>query len=321
MLQQTRVETVMGYYGPWLERFPDVETLARASLDDVLLQWQGLGYYRRARNLHRAAAVVRERHDGRLPVGYAALRALPGVGEYTAGAVASIVFGEAVPAVDGNVRRVLARLFDESEPSPGWLRAVASRLVDFGRPGDWNQALMDLGATTCTPRTPDCARCPVAEWCDARARGTQAGRPAPSAGRKVPTREMATAVVADRDGRVLVVRRPEDGLLGGMWSFPAAEFAEGDSLEDAARTAAREAGADVDGSAPRTLEPVRHRFTHLEATYRPVLLRGEGSSGDGRRWVSPDRAAGVALPVAQQKIARAAAAALSCSRSPDRPPG
>lgn len=147
MLQQTRVDAVVPYYLAWMDRFPTLEALAAAPLDDVLRAWEGLGYYARARNLHRAAVVVRDRLGGEVPRTADDLRALPGVGEYTAGAVASIAFGEAVPAVDGNVRRVLSRLYDEAEPTPAWLRERAAALVDPERPGDFNQALMELGAT------------------------------------------------------------------------------------------------------------------------------------------------------------------------------
>ncbi len=308
MLQQTRVDTVLQYYGRWLERFPDVAALAGAELDDVLLTWQGLGYYRRARNMHRTALELRERHGGRLPDSYGALRELPGVGEYTAGAVASIAFGEAVPAVDGNVRRVLARLWDEPHPRPGWLRRMAGRLVDPEHPGDWNQALMDLGATVCTPTGPACASCPLSQWCRSRARGTQSERPAPGRKRTVPAVELASAVVVDERRRVLLVRRPDDGLLGGMWSFPTEPLEDGTAVERAALEAAARAGAVVDAAAARSLEPIRHRFTHLDATYRPVLMPGRGEERDGVRWVPLDGPWGVALPVAQQKMARAAAA-------------
>jgi A/G-specific adenine glycosylase len=316
MLQQTRAETVTEYYRRWLERFPDLETLAAAELDDVLLSWQGLGYYRRARNLHAGALVVRERHAGTVPGTYEALRELPGVGAYTAGAVASIAFGEAVPAVDGNARRVLARLRDRAAPAPKWLRETAAALVDPARPGEWNQALMELGATVCTPRSPRCDVCPVSAWCAARAAGTQEERPAPSARRPVPRERYATAVVVDAGGRALVARRPEGGLLGGMWSFPDTALeagAEGDenALVASARKAARTAGAQLSPGPPvALLEPVRHRFTHLDATYQPVVLAGSGADGENRRWVVLEAPVAVALPAAQRKIARAAAAAL-----------
>ena len=179
MLQQTRVETVLPYYARWLEQFPTFEALAAASVDDVLRAWKGLGYYARARNLHKAAQVVRDRYQGVLPEDPAELRALPGVGEYTTGALASIVFGVAIPAVDGNVKRVLARLFDEATPSPKWLRAVAGDLVDPERPGDFNEAMMELGATVCTPRAPRCGDCPVRPHCFAYQRDTVLERPSP----------------------------------------------------------------------------------------------------------------------------------------------
>jgi A/G-specific adenine glycosylase len=315
MLQQTRVETATGYYRRWLERFPDVDSLADATTDEVLMVWQGLGYYRRAQNLHAGARVVREHHGGAVPGSFEELRTLPGVGEYTAGAVASIAFGEAVPAVDGNVRRVLARVHDRPAPTPSWLRDVANLLVDPTRPGDWNQALMELGATVCTPREPRCDVCPLMPWCRARRAGTQRERPAPPKKKPVPRKAFATAVVMDPSGRALVVRRAEGGLLGGLWSFPDAPVRREGDVVAAAREAAAASGVRVRGRPIRArLEPVRHRFTHLEATYHPVVLgaalAGNGADGENRRWILLEPPHAVALPVAQQKIAKAATAAL-----------
>jgi A/G-specific adenine glycosylase len=313
MLQQTRVDTVIPYYRRWIELFPSVGSLAGATRDEVLLAWQGMGYYRRAARLHEGARVVRERYEGDLPASYEALRGLPGVGEYTAGAVASIAFGEAVPAVDGNVRRVLARLFDRACPTAGWLREVAAALVHPERPGDWNQALMELGATVCTPRAPACAECPLERTCAARRAGTEEERPARPKRRDVPTATFATAVVVDEGGRVLLVRRPETGLLGGMWSFPERDVTAGTPVAEAAREAARDAGATLTDAAPsRALAEVRHRFTHLAARYRPMLLAGVGSDDENRRWMPLERRGGeTALPTAQEKIAKAAEAALA----------
>lgn len=313
MLQQTRVETVIPYYRRWLERFPDVATLAAASVDDVLLAWQGLGYYRRARALHQGARTVREHHGGAVPRDHEGLRALPGVGDYTAGAVASIAFGARVGAVDGNVRRVLSRLHDEASVPVRRLRALADAWVDPERPGDWNQALMELGAMLCTPRSPACGRCPVRRWCRARAAGTQEARPARRGGREAPARTLATAVVVDGRGRGLLVRLPEGGLLGGLWAFPALEVGEaatGAALSRAARRAARAAGVESKPAGGTLLAPVTHRFTHLVATYRPVLLAGTARRGQNQRWLTLEGPWPVAVPVAQQKIARAAAAAL-----------
>lgn len=227
MLQQTRVETVVPYYEAWLERFPDLDALAVAEEDDVLRVWQGLGYYSRARRLHQGARVVRERFGGELPEESADLRALPGVGEYTAGAVASIAFGEVVPAVDGNVRRVLARLFDLPNPKPASLRSLAAELVDPVRPGDFNQALMELGALICTPRAPRCEECPLASECLALTRGTVADRPPARARKAVPEVDVVVLVAAVREpaggSSLLLRKRPDEGLLAGMWEFPGVE--------------------------------------------------------------------------------------------------
>jgi len=326
MLQQTRVEAVVPYYERWLETFPTVEALAEARLDEVLKAWEGLGYYRRARNLHAAARLVRERHGGRLPDDPADLRALPGVGIYTAGAVASIAFGVAAPAVDGNVRRVLSRLHDLEDPSPAELRDRAAELVPADRPGDFNQALMELGATICTPRAPDCEACPLAGHCEARARGVQEQRPRLGHRASIPERRFATAVVADPDGRLLLVRRPPDGLLGGLWEFPSAELEEGSSPHDVAPDAVRrtvhpppapstDAGAG-DGVRLRSLEleleDVRHTFSHFRAVYRPVgyaVAGGLDTAGDAL-WADPSRLEELALPVAQQRIAATAGRAV-----------
>lgn len=226
MLQQTRAATVAPYFVRWLRRFPGWEELADASWDEVMRQWKGLGYYARARNLQRTAMLVREQHGGRLPKEPATLRELPGVGEYTAGAVASIAFGLPVAAVDGNVRRVLCRLLDEGDPSPARLRAEAARLLDPRRPGDFNEAMMELGATVCTPRRPSCRACPVAGWCRARSAGTVPDRPLPRPRRKMRRAAYAVAVALDGAGRTLLTRRPARGLLAGTWEFPARELAE-----------------------------------------------------------------------------------------------
>jgi A/G-specific adenine glycosylase len=178
MLQQTRVETAIPYYYRWMERFPTVEVLADVDEESVLKAWEGLGYYSRARNLHRSARLVRERLGGVIPQDSRSLKTLPGIGEYTSGAIASIAYGEVVPAVDGNVRRVLSRLFDLEDPTDASLRKQAGELVDPDRPGDWNQALMELGATVCTLRSPRCSACPLTVECRALSEGTRELRPA-----------------------------------------------------------------------------------------------------------------------------------------------
>jgi A/G-specific adenine glycosylase len=327
MLQQTRVGTVIPYYEKWLRRFPDLDALASADEEDVLGMWQGLGYYSRARHLHRGARVVRERHGGTLPGTRDGLRELPGVGDYTAGAVASIAFGEVVPAVDGNVRRVLSRIFDLPDPSPAELRDLAETLVDRQRPGDFNQALMEHGALVCLPRVPQCQNCPVASECLALARGTVAERP-PRRSRKAP-REVDVAVLVavgcDEEGfsHFLVRKRPTPGLLAGMWEFPGVEVAGVDNgpLRRVLRSLVEELGigGDVeagDSSFPFTaLDVVTHVFSHLKARYRPFVLRVKGAPSmeaepDTHRWLLPHQMHELPLPVAQRKIAASARAEL-----------
>ena len=331
MLQQTRVETVIPYYRRWLRRFPGWDALAAAGEDEVLGEWKGLGYYRRARNLHRAAQVVRERFGGKLPEEPSELRELPGVGEYTAGAVASIAFGRAVPAVDGNVRRVLCRLFDLEAPTAGRLREEAARLVDPGRPGDFNEAMMELGATVCTPRSPGCGGCPVRGWCRARVVGTVAERPARRPRRKVPWVEYVAVVVVGEGAEAageqvapvsparagggppavmtLLRKRPDSGLLAGMWEFPSIELV-GDEKRGHVHIAAAATRLleDLPNPAHPTtpLHPVRHAFTHLHATYHPIIClahAGTLTPPPRHAWADPADLDDWPLPVAQQKIA------------------
>jgi len=310
MLQQTRVDTVVPYYARWLERFPTVTALAEAPQTDVLQLWAGLGYYSRARNLHRAAQQVRERHGGVVPSDPELFRALPGVGEYTAGAVGSIAFGHPVPAVDGNVRRVFARLMDEPAPTPSQLRGWATALLDPEAPGDSNQALMELGATVCTPKAPRCGGCPIAAGCAARAAGTVQDRPLPK--RRATVREVEWGVVAlidtlpDRHDHPLTLlrRRPEEGLLGGMWEFPSVEGDEGgggEPLRHAVVALARALGGD---SELVRLPSVPHLFSHIRALYHPWHTRAgrTGPLPPEYRWVPVREAGTLPLPVAQQRI-------------------
>ncbi len=309
MLQQTRVETVIPYYRKWVERFPRLDALARAEEDEVLGVWQGLGYYSRARRLLGAARLVRERYGGDLPESAAALRRLPGVGEYTAGAVASIAFGEVVPAVDGNVRRVLARLFDLPDPGPSRLRELAAALVDPARPGDFNQALMELGATVCLPRAPGCASCPLEVLCAARARGTVEERPARR--RRAPVPEVDVAVVVGawlggEDGlHLLMRRRPQDGLLAGMWEFPGVEIDGGSCPREAAVGLLSRLGLRGAGE-PLELERIFHAFSHLKVRYHPSLFRVRGPLAvEGCRWVSRADRERLPIPTAQRRILEA----------------
>ena len=310
MLQQTRVEAVIPFYLAWMERFPDVAALAAAPIDDVLRAWEGLGYYARARNLHRAALVVRDHLGGELPSTAAALRELPGVGEYTAGAVASIARGERVPAVDGNARRVLARLFDEPDPSPAWLRERATELVDPVRPGDFNQALMELGATVCVPRKPACARCPLAHDCVARQNGTVSERPRPKQRAPVPDREFGVAVLIrlrKTSPELLLVRGAPEGLLGGLWQLPNEPLGE-DVPREAAVRAARAIGIAPAGggdSLPRRVQ----LYSHFRGIYHPFAWPGEDGPAPGDSvWADAQKLEALALSAAHRAITRAALA-------------
>jgi len=341
MLQQTRVETVIPYYDRWMERFPTVEVLADGDEETVLKVWEGLGYYSRARNLRRSALIVRERLGGVLPQDSQGLKTLPGIGEYSASAIASIAYGEVVPAVDGNVRRVLSRLFDFEDPTASSLRKRAGELVDPTRPGDWNQALMDLGATVCTPRSPRCTVCPLTGECRALAEGTQELRPAARRRPRVRTVSCVVLVAPNPDGELLMVRRPIDGLLGGLWEFPAVEIGAEDRatenhtlregaprvgswLYDRCRTRLGDLGVRLASRTVRfsVLPEVRHAFTHFKAVYHPMLVFGARSwEAEGIRsehvWVLPGQIDHLPLPVAQRKILDLARGALYALTPPN----
>ncbi|HUF12357.1 MAG TPA: A/G-specific adenine glycosylase [Longimicrobiales bacterium] len=304
MLQQTRVDTVIPYYERWLARFPDLRALADADEDDVLRAWEGLGYYSRARNLRGAALAVCERFAGELPDDYASLRELPGVGDYTAGAVASMAFGRVEPAVDGNVKRVLARLFDMEAPRPAELRARAAALVDPDRPGDSNQALMELGATICTPRAPECPGCPIESLCLARARGTVALRPALRKRAAIPSFDLVTGIAIDRGRRVLLRRRALTGLLARMWEFPSTEMTAGEEPGDQARALLEDV---LEGSAVERvteLAAVEHTFSHRKETYHPFRI-DLATAGDARTpcsWIERKLLWSQPMPRAQRRI-------------------
>ncbi|MBI4822132.1 MAG: A/G-specific adenine glycosylase [Deltaproteobacteria bacterium] len=229
MLQQTRVETVVPYYHKFLERFPTVTRLADAEPDDVRAMWSGLGYYRRARLMHETARLVRDRFSGSIPSSPEELRELPGFGPYTTGAVAAIAYGHAVPAIDGNVARVLARwTAKDGGPSSEHIVSLATRLMVGEQPGDLAQALIELGATLCLPKRPKCLLCPVSSCCQALARGRVDEIPAPKAAKRSKVVKLTLLVLLDR-GSLILERREERGIFGGMWSLPMSSEDEADS--------------------------------------------------------------------------------------------
>ena len=281
MLQQTRVETVIPYFEKWMQRFPDISALASAPLQEVLAVWEGLGYYGRARNLHRAAQVVMMDFGGALPEDVHQLRKLPGVGRYTAGAIASLAFGLDEPALDGNIRRVLARYFNVNEDARSatgerHLWELARKNLPTGHAGEYNQAIMDLGSILCTPTSPDCPNCPLKESCQARELGIQALRPVLLP--KAPTPHYhVTAAVITRNGCVLIACRPPHGLLGGLWEFPGGKQQEGEDLASCLQREIREElGVEIEVGEP--LGVYRHAYTHFRITlhaFQCLLLKGE----------------------------------------------
>lgn len=310
MLQQTRAETAAPYYERFVARFPDVQRLAEASLEEVLKVWEGLGYYARARYLHAAAQKIVARHNGRLPDTFEGLLALPGVGRYTAGAVASIAFGHDVPAVDGNVRRVLARVLTIREPlKPREWEALAANLLPPRQAGAFNEALMELGATVCTPRTPDCGDCPVRDLCQAYARGEQESLPVRLPRHKTPYYVVTAAALVRDDGCVLVTQRHADDMLGGLWEFPGGKR-EGDETlaECLAREMREELGIEIEVGEP--LIVVEHAYSHFRISLHAFhcrLIAGEPRCLDcaAFRWVTLAELDALPMSVADRKIARA----------------
>lgn len=309
MLQQTRADQAAPYFKRFVERFPDLESLSKADLDSVLHAWEGLGYYARARNLHTAAGIVAE---AGFPRDYAGWRLLPGVGDYTAASVSSIIHGEARAAVDGNVSRVASRLFaiDHPKGTRPFARAVAGyaeALLATDRPGDFNEAMMDLGATVCKPRQPRCHDCPVFDHCLAVAAGKQADYPRRTPRRATPHVVEAAAILADVDGRLFMRRRPPGGLLGGLWEFPSILVHENTEPKHALQSYLAEltAGSVAVGALLATID---HAYSHFRVTIRAYACqprRGPPAlpcSGDDARWLDADGRCQVAMPRAHRRL-------------------
>jgi A/G-specific adenine glycosylase len=299
------------YYERWMARYPTVEALAQAPLSEVLKLWEGLGYYGRARHLHAAAGVVVAEQDGRLPAEPEALIRLKGIGRYTAAAIASIAYGRPVAAVDGNVIRVLSRLLDipDDVTSPAVQERLwreAERLLPPGRPGDFNQAMMELGQVICLPALPRCAVCPLHGDCLARQRGTQLERPVRPPRARRPHYQVTAGVIRRADGRFLIAQRPPDGLLGGLWEFPGGKQESGESLEEALRREIHEElGMEI--AVGRELVTLDHGYTHFRITLHAFLARHV--SGEPRHfgvsdhaWVALDELESYAFAVTDLKI-------------------
>ncbi len=275
MLQQTQVTTVIPYFERFMASFPTVSDLADAPLDRVLKLWEGLGYYSRARNLHRAAQQVAA--NGGFPVTAAELQRLPGIGRYTANAIASIAFGEHVAVLDGNVMRVLARLYDIADDitataTHNRLWTLAEQLVPPDRPGDYNQAMMELGRTICKPRQPLCSKCPLTEHCLAFQRGVQAQRPVKAPRRRTPHYDVTAGVIYNDEGQLLIAQRPAEGLLGGLWEFPGGKVEPGETLQECLTRELHEELA-IRVEIGDLLAVIKHGFTHFRITLHAFRCR------------------------------------------------
>ena len=310
MLQQTRVETVVPYYRRFLKRFPTVEALARAPLGDVLKIWENLGYYARVRNLHKAAGEITARFGGRIPECMEEIIRLPGIGRYTAGAILSIAFGRAVPAVDGNVRRVISRIhaIEESvddEEVRERIEELVRTLVPARDPGRFNQALMELGAVCCTPKSPACPACPLQDDCRARLQGLAHRLPVRGKKKTVPHREVVAAVIRDGAGRILIVQRPSHGLLGSLWKFPGGILAPPEGREEGLKRIVRdELGLGIGVGSP--LAAVKHAYTHFRITLTAFscILREGSPAGPPWRWAGGDEIERLPFSKADRRIAR-----------------
>ena len=315
MLQQTRVDQATPYYERFMRAYPTVERLAEAAPADVLRLWEGLGYYARARNLHRAAQRVAEAHGGAVPETPDAFRSLPGVGAYTAAAVLSIGRGVPLAAVDGNVTRVLARVFavaaDVKAPEGRRLvDALAARLLDPVRPGPFNEALMELGAMVCTPRAPACPRCPLQHVCRARAEGAPERYPVARRRPPTPHFDAAVGVLLNARGEAYVQQRPEAGLLGGLWEFPGGKLEPGESAPEACRRELREE-LGIGVRLVRPLCIVKHAYTHFRVTLYVFVCAPDTDALPELpgRWALPERLTEYPMPRANRKIIEALARA------------
>ena len=310
LLQQTRVEQGLPYYERFMQALPTIESLAAAPEQQVLKLWEGLGYYTRARNLHAAARYIVHELGGHFPDSVDGWLKVPGVGRYTAGAIASIAFDKPAPILDGNVKRVLARVFNIATPvdaaaAQQQLWALAEELVPHVSPGDFNQAMMELGARICVPRGPLCQECPIKAVCTAQAAGVQEDRPVRSPAKRVPHYEVVVAVISRR-GRYLLGQRPPGGLLGGLWEFPGGKVQEGESHEQALKREAREElGIAIEVG--EQIAVVRHAYSHFRVTlhvYRCTAPKGRprAKAHTELRWIPPNQLSEYPLPGANHRF-------------------
>lgn len=312
MLQQTQVKTALPYYRRWLEQFPTVESLAWADQQTVLKAWEGLGYYARARNLHRAAQLLVSQHSRQFPATLSAAVELPGIGRTTAGGILSAAYNQPVAILDGNVKRVLARLTALSRPPSKALKdlwQLSEQLLDPQNPRNFNQAIMDLGATVCTRSQPDCGQCPWQPNCAAFRHNLQSDLPMSEARAALPHKQIGVAVIYDDSGRILIDRRRQEGLLGGLWEFPGGKIEPGETVEECVRREIQEElGIDIE--VQDALITIDHTYSHFKVTlnaFNCLHLSGEPQpiECDEVKWVTLDEIDAYPFPKANGRIIEA----------------
>ncbi|MFP5213427.1 MAG: A/G-specific adenine glycosylase [Acidobacteriota bacterium] len=312
MLQQTQIKTMLPFYHRWMARFPDIRSVAIAQEEEILKYWEGMGYYLRARNIHKTARIVMDEFGGVFPREYGAVRSLPGIGRYTAGAVMSFAYNGDYPVVDGNVERIFARLFNIATPvkepsTHEFIWKIAGELLPQGKARRFNQALMDLGAIACLPRRPDCPKCPITSLCESHRLGVENERPVP--GRKKVLVEIDVAVgVLERNGRLFIQKRPPTGLMAHLWEFPGGKVEEGETPEEALVRELREE-LEIDVRCAEKITVIRHGYTSFKVALhafrctladpsREPVLR---TAVEGR-WVSREELSDYAFPAANRKL-------------------
>lgn len=308
MLQQTQVQSVIPYYSRWLKKFPTLMSVAATNEDTALKLWEGFGYYSRCRNFLRACRIVVDQYGGRVPDDPIMFRMLPGVGDYTAAAVMSIAFGRAIPVVDGNVRRLMARILTRDiwgSKGDRYLRSWLREWIDPRRPGDFNQAMMELGSLVCRPRDPNCPVCPVRSHCRAYATGRVGSFPKRKARRALPSREAVVGIIRRR-GKFLIQRRPPEAFLGGLWELPGGKLEDGESRDQCLRREVKEeTGLEVRDA--RYLGSIQHTYSHFRVTIHAFDCRYGGAMPrrvrvDNRRWITIKQVPRYAFPRGTHKV-------------------